>query len=69
MTKTTSPSLLRIMDASEDKEQVLDELSSHIRLSAPYKVYDDDSMYTIREESDFTVQSIDNSRAGSAQRR
>ena len=46
------PKLLRIMDASEDKEQILDELSSHIRLSAPYKVYDDDSMYTIREESD-----------------
>lgn len=51
--------LLHLLDTSPDKEMLLKQLSERIRLTVPYKVFDDNSMYKRRESADMEFRPIE----------
>ena len=44
--------LLHLLDKSSDSDVILDKLGERIRLTVPFKVFDDNSMYKRRDVSD-----------------
>ena len=44
--------LLHLLDTSPRREELMDKLGERIKLTVPYKIFDDDSMYKRREGAD-----------------
>lgn len=51
--------LLHLLDTSPDKDKILKDMSRRIKLTVPYKVFDDNSMYKRREGSDAEFKPIE----------
>lgn len=50
--------LVRLIDKREDKDAILEEVCSKIKLTAPFRIFDDNSMYKRRDSSENVFQPL-----------